>query len=333
MGSLSLQAQADVLRDLCLRLLAEEPAESTEKGGIIGIYYQDRQYFIPFPTGEPCDSAALFEMGATSKLYSMALLDRLVRQGHLRYSDSLHQYLSGPVPACTLGDLAAHRSGLPLFPNNMGPYSSPAGRLQDYPTEALWDFLAKATVVPAQGYQHSHIGYALLQLVMEKATGQPYDQLLKQFVLEPLALKRTFVALPEGLRLEAGHNHAGRAVVQKDYRYFQGALGLRSSAADALHFLVEQLDLPWSAAAYEQQIGAPRGRKFSGGYAWTWFRPKRRYHRVFISSGMAAGHRAYLLMVPQERMAVVVLSRQVADIHDVPLRLLEHLSYGWKKSK
>lgn len=169
-------------------------------------------------------------------------------------------------------------------------------------------------------------------MALESATGQSYDSLLADYVLEPLALKRTFVALPESLALEPGHSQAAYAVPQRDYRYFQGALGLRSSAADLLDFLRWQLGLPWSEAAYEPQVSPSKRRhKFFGGYAWTWFWPRKRYHRVFLSSGMTRGHRAYLLMVPADNMAVVVLSRQIADIHDVPLRILEHLSYGWKK--
>lgn len=77
---------------------------------------------------QPLDGSTVFEIGSITKVFTSLLLADMVQRGELALDDPVAKYLPAEVKVperggrqMTLGDLAAHTSGLPENPSNINP--------------------------------------------------------------------------------------------------------------------------------------------------------------------------------------------------------------------
>jgi CubicO group peptidase (beta-lactamase class C family) len=127
----------------------------------------------------------------TKPIIAMAVL-RLVEQGRLalndRVSELVPEYRDASKRATTIRHLLTHTSGLPdALPNNLelrrayAPLSEFVRGACDIPL----DF------PPGRGVQYQSLGYALLGEVIQRVSGQPCGQFLKDQFFDPLAMHST----------------------------------------------------------------------------------------------------------------------------------------------
>ena len=81
--------------------------------------------------------------------------------------------------------MATHTSGLPDFPVGWV-------RNHSYTTQQVYDFISNATLSnePGTKADYSDIGMGLLGHILSLRTGVSYDQLVKDGILEVLAMDR-----------------------------------------------------------------------------------------------------------------------------------------------
>jgi CubicO group peptidase (beta-lactamase class C family) len=154
---------------------------------------------------------ARFEIGSITKTMTATLLASLVGDGVLSLDDEIGRWLAaGPNEVITVEQLATHTSGLPrLAPNQptgeVNPY-------RDFTAERAEEGLRSAVRTPGSGHLYSNFGYQLLGLVLERASGQRYRDLLAERLLRPLGMTCSGVgAISGGTRLtgHAGGKQAG----------------------------------------------------------------------------------------------------------------------------
>ena len=103
----------------------------------------------------------------------------------------------------TLEQLATHTSGLPrLAPNQPTDEENP---YRDFTAERAEEGLRAATRAPDAGHLYSNFGYQLLGLVLERASGQRYQDLLAERLLGPLGMTRSGVGGAGGGTRMTGH--------------------------------------------------------------------------------------------------------------------------------
>jgi len=147
-----------------------------------------------------------FGVGSITKQFTALLVTQLLEQGKL----TLDQTVSDFVPAFPrdIGDritvemLLCHTSGL-ILPEGIERYYYAASKdefLQEYIKQLREDGLR---FEPGKGYGYSNGGYFLLGLIIEKAGGKPYEELLREQILDPLGMKDTFCDR-KGLALKNG---------------------------------------------------------------------------------------------------------------------------------
>ena len=154
---------------------------------------------------------ARFEIGSITKTMTATLLAGLIGDGVLALDDKIGRWLdAGPNADITLEQLATHTSGLPrLAPNQPTEGTNP---YRDFTAQRAEEGLRAATRTADAGHVYSNFGYQLLGLVLERASGNGYQDLLAERLLGPLGMTCSGVgAAGGGTRItgHAGGNPAG----------------------------------------------------------------------------------------------------------------------------
>lgn len=140
----------------------------------------------------------LFDIGSMTKQFTAAVILRLVEEDVLALDDPLERFFpEAPVDKAniTLHQLMTHSSGLS---DENGAFD---GRDSD-PYKPVADFLAPLWASPLNrspgtGYEYTNAGYSLLAIVIERATGEGYETVLRRLILEPAGLTQTGYRLME----------------------------------------------------------------------------------------------------------------------------------------
>jgi CubicO group peptidase (beta-lactamase class C family) len=143
-----------------------------------------------FAVTEGLPEDARFEIGSITKTITATLLASLAGDGVLALEDEIGRWLdAGPNGNITLEELATHSSGLPrLAPNQ--PVSG-ANPYRDFTAERAEEGLRTAIRTSGAGFLYSNFGYQLLGLVLERASGRRYQDLLAERLLGPLGMTRS----------------------------------------------------------------------------------------------------------------------------------------------
>jgi CubicO group peptidase (beta-lactamase class C family) len=198
----------------------------------------------------------------------------LVEEGKIRLTDPVSKFIpefrgmkvgvnaqaaSGPntaavsytIPAdreITIRDLLTHTSGLA----SGGPLSTPeAAKIARKPGETLADFIPRLGTTPLDfqpGTRWSYspsAGFDTLGRIVEIASGQTFDQFLRQRIFEPLGMKEIFFHPPDDrlARMATTYHRDSGALTKVDQgtrlantTYFSGAGGLMTDAEDYVQF-------------------------------------------------------------------------------------------------
>ena len=141
----------------------------------------------------PYTPATIQTCGSVTKQFTAASILLLESRGKLSVTDTITQYFND-VPEdrknITLHQLLTHSSGLP---GGIGPDDEAIEAL-DYIDRAMAETLQ---FKPGTGYGYSNTGYSLLAMIVEKVTGQSYENFLREELLLPAGLSETGYILPD----------------------------------------------------------------------------------------------------------------------------------------
>ena len=177
---------------------------------------------------------ARFEIGSITKTMTATLLASLVGDGVVSLDDEIGRWLdAGPNAGITLEQLATHTSGLPrLAPNQPTEEANP---YRDFTAQRAEEGLRAATRTPDAGHVYSNFGYQLLGLVLERASGHRYQDLLTKRLLGPLGMTCTGTgATGRGTRM-TGHS-GGKPAGHWDFA-LPGPGAVEASIGDLARYL------------------------------------------------------------------------------------------------
>jgi CubicO group peptidase (beta-lactamase class C family) len=171
------------------------------------------------------------------------------------------------------------------------------------------------TYFPAgSSYRYSNTGYALLSLIVEKASGQRFAAFLRDRIFEPLGMRDT-VAFEDGVSAVAsrafGYSARGDSWTRTDQSSTSAVLGdggIYSSTNDLAK---------WDAALYDDRLLLKESRELaftpathtdnpSIDYAFGW----RVTGETLWHSGETRGFRNVIVRYPQRKLTVIVLSNR-----------------------
>ena len=132
-----------------------------------------------------------FQIGSISKQFLAAATMLLVEEGKVALDDKIGKYL-GTVPAewnnITIRHLLSHTSGLQRDSDEA--LSNQADTHGSYTSDQLLAIATKYKPLtdPGLSYAYSNLGYQLMGLVVEKASGAFYGELIQNRIFTPLGM-------------------------------------------------------------------------------------------------------------------------------------------------
>lgn len=157
-------------------------------------------------TGQKVPINGRFRIGSMTKAFTATAALQLVAKGKLDLHRTVQSYapdlLPADYPPITIDQLLTYTSGLPTMDiNHKDPTWFLAHRFDTWTPRQLFDlafYRADGTVkpllfVPGSAQKYGNIDYLVLGAVMERVTGRPYGDAIRDGVIRPLHLSATSV--------------------------------------------------------------------------------------------------------------------------------------------
>lgn len=288
-------------------------------------------YGLANQDGRPIDRRSLFELASVTKPFTAALVMRLDRAGLLSIDDSIAKHLPG-VPAekkpITIRHLLTHTSGLGP-PLDRPPKDTREAAEQVYLASAL-------SSPPGANYQYSNVGYMLLAAIVERATGKPFEEALREHLLGPSGMRDAGTCGEGGVdrsravaRARVGQRGAPDVVEAEgavDWPYpdrwaYVGCGGLVASLDDLLAFDRALRGDTLFDKASRDAIFTPG----IGGYGLGWDVSSGPLGRVAEHTGGVAGFRTIVRRWLDRDLLVVVFTNERSDPIAIADRLVDTL--------
>lgn len=268
-------------------------------------------------TQVPVDpETTVFRWGSISKIPTSIAAMQLVEQGKLDLDTDIATYTDVPVKKhhsepITLRHLLTHTAGFEGSLNTGSP------DLQHMPLADYVRYNPPVSVYrPGTTPGYSNYGIALAGYLVEKASGQPFQDYLREHVLAPAGMTTaTFEQpLPDGMtsQLADGYSLDGDPV-PFDAMPDSPAGALSGSGADAAAFMLAQLNRSphllsaqgweqmWTPALTEDTLGNLANSPRTGlGY----FTGTRNGHRFVAHSGDLTGYHSEFEIYPDSRVGI-----------------------------
>lgn len=150
----------------------------------------------------PVTQETLFEVASCSKSYTAVALLQLRNSGAIRLDDFVSKYFSdfyvtykGEKYDITLRQLLHHTSGFPFATISLIPESN-----SEYALENVVESLAGTEIdsIPGTKFSYATINYDILGAVIQKVSGQLFEEYITENVFIPFGLDNTYIYSQNG---------------------------------------------------------------------------------------------------------------------------------------
>lgn len=136
-----------------------------------------------------------FRIGSVTKQFTAVLILKLAEEGKInlegKITDYIPDYPTDQGNKVTIHHLLTHTSGIPSY-TSLPNFFKDLSRDPYKPEEFLSVFSEMDfEFEPGTKYRYNNSGYFLLGAIIEKVTGQPYDEILHERIIDPLGLENS----------------------------------------------------------------------------------------------------------------------------------------------
>jgi CubicO group peptidase (beta-lactamase class C family) len=256
-----------------------------------------------------------YRLASVSKQFTATAILLLAQDGKLSLDDRARRWLPSlpaTADAITVRQLLSHQGGLIDYEDIMAADTSVPLRDKDVLT-----LLAKTDhlyFAPGTSYRYSNGGYAVLALIVEQASGMPFQDFLRQRIFLPLGMTGTLAYVAEGPPVPHrafGYSEEGQHWLRTDQSMTSSVLGdggIYSSIDDLAR---------WDAALYDNRLLSEASRKAAFtpwtatddptveyGYGW------RITGETLWHSGETIGFRNVIVRYPKRHLTIVLLTNR-----------------------
>lgn len=264
-----------------------------------------------------------YHLGSNTKAMTATIVARLVDRGVLTWDLTLAEgwggeHMHAAWRDVTLTDLLQHRAGVPpdanAFPAlGLLDSSKPPDEHRAIVTSTV---LAKKPVhEPRSKYLYSNLGYVIAAAVLERATGKPWETLIRDEVFEPLGMSSCGFGPPatgESRDQPWAHQLDGehyRPVAIDNPAYYGPAGTVHCNLTDygkfaRAHFVGSDHVTPQSLAELHDPVPIAEGQ---GAYAMGWGVPSTKAVEgpLLAHDGSNGLNYASILLLPEHKLAFV----------------------------
>lgn len=283
--------------------------------------------------GLPVTERTLFAIGSATKAFTASLVAALVGDGRLSWDTPVREYLprfalKDPVATAemTPKDLLCHRAGLPR--HDLVWYANPGLSRREVVEERLRHLEPNRTF--RELWQYNNLMYMTAGYLAGEVMEASWEDGVRQRLLDPLGMASTCFSPAEARATDdwsrGYRDRDGRRqeMPPKDFPVCGPAGSIYSSAADLARWL--EINLNDGRRGEEELIAAAAllelrkpamvmaeestlwPEKFGIGYGLGWFLESYRGHRLIHHGGNIDGFSAMVMMVPEARAGVAILT-------------------------
>ena len=273
----------------------------------------------------PATAETVYRVGSVSKLFTDLALMQLQEEGKVDLDRPVKDYLptfavKNPTDRpITLRQLMAHRSGLTREP--------PVGHYFDATSPTLADTVASLNTTeivyePTTRTKYSNAGVAVVGQVVATLCDQPFEEAVRQRVLDPLGMSRSEFRLTPGLEKSL----AKAQMWTCDGRTFEApTFALGTSSAGNMYSTVNDLgkfmamvmsegDAPGGRVVKPETLRAMSKGQFGGGFGLGFMVSRFEGKTRLGHSGAVYGFATDVQVLPDAKLGVaVVASRDCAN--------------------
>jgi CubicO group peptidase (beta-lactamase class C family) len=279
----------------------------------------------------------VFCIGSVSKGFTAAAVLALADDGRLKLTDKVAGFFPEVAPATfaeggvdvTVHHLLSQSSGLP------DPASTDAFRKAVWfrpirPTEQLeWARGLPMVATPGSRYRYLNYNYLLAALVVERVSGRPFEQFLRERLLDPTGVNASTSA--RGTDDAVGYRRTGSKLTtlnddprftDRDLTFAFGAGQLRTTVRDLAR---------WDRALARGAVLTRASREVMvrpnlEGYGYGWIAERRRGTTVVWHNGALSplGFSALVVRVPdKDRFVAYLANRDIDEVEPLEAKILD----------
>lgn len=325
----SVTAQTVATSDKDLNIAINEVLEKTykpdEPGAAVIVVREGKVVFrkgyglANVELGVPVEPDMVFRLGSVTKQFTAVAILMLAEQGKLSLNDDLTKFLPDyPTKGqkITIEHLLTHTSGIKNYTSL--PEWLAAWR-KDVTVKEIVDLFKDQPMdfAPGEKWSYSNSGYILLGAIIEKVSGQTYQDFIQKNIFTPLGMKHSY------------YDNTARLIPRRVEGYSKTNEGYQNAAylsmtqpfsAGALMSSVDDLAL-WDAALSTEKLvkqeslkraWTPRllNNNKSAHYGYGWSMSAYESHPIIEHGGGVNGFATYALRLPADRIFVAILTNR-----------------------
>ena len=262
----------------------------------------------------PVTTETIFQSGSLGKMFTAAVVMTQVEHGKIKLDDPITRYLPD-APASwhpiTFRHLLTHTSGIPNYDESFD-------YRRDYTDEELLKiaYSLPLNFKPGARWSYSNTGYEVLGILVKKATGRSYLDILQADVFKPLGMKTARGISDADIvpHRAAGYHQVDGILKNQDWV----SPTMNSTADGSLYWSINDL-VAWArgvekaavlSSASWKQIYTPvqlnSGKSYPYGFGWQL--DEAAGHPRYHHGGAWQGFRTYFSRYLGDDLAVIVLS-------------------------
>lgn len=259
----------------------------------------------------------VFEIGSITKQFTAVAILMLEEEGKLKLNDKLTKYIPDypkQAESITIHHLLNHTSGIKNY-TSMSSFIKEA-RKDVTPEELINRFKNEPMDFnPGEEYRYSNSGYILLGYIIEKVSGQTYEDFIEQRIFKPLGMVSSYY----GSHKELIKNRASG--YQKSQEGFINAAYLSMTLPYAAGSIMSTVDdlLIWQNAIAKNKLikktslqKATNGSKLNNGksiaYGYGWSKNTINGALTYQHGGGIFGYTSMGIYLPEEKVYVIGLT-------------------------
>jgi CubicO group peptidase (beta-lactamase class C family) len=274
-----------------------------------------------------------FRLGSMTKQFTAAGILLLEERGKLSTDDLVKKYMPDAPAAwdkITIYNLLTHTSGIPNF--TAFPDYRPSERTPTTPALLVARFRDKPLdFQPGDNWSYSNSGYVLLGCLIEKISGQTYQNFIQENFFKPLGMNDSGYDSNSAIILHRASGYAPGPAGQVNAGYVDMSVPF---SAGALYSTTHDL-LRWEEALYGGKVISPAALKkmttpFKQNYACGLMVQTVNGHTVYEHGGAIEGFNSDMAYYPEEKLTLIALSNLNGNAPSSIVTQLEAVAHGEK---
>lgn len=284
-----------------------------------------------------------FQLASLSKTFTALAIMKLVQEGKLGLESTIQEIYPGfPYAGVTVRSLLSHRSGLPYYQYE---FDNRVRKEKLYPSnQQVMQWFTEANPTPKvmnkpdHFFAYNNTNYAILAAIIEKVSGQSFDQYMQENIFTPAGMSHTFAGTsphPEATRKRTQGYQNGRKLEKDYYDDIMGDKGIYSTAPDLLKYYQILKDGSVVSKENLREMYTPRSFEHPGirnyGFGFRLWVNKLQQTDYIYHTGWWKGYNTIMFFDLRDDFVVIVLSNKYnRSVYNI--REMVDILHGEKKN-